>query len=145
MSQVDLEIIKLAYEAASQHGVEAWNRFADPGIEVVDSGTDGAPQIGSTAVAELLGRYARQFDEFQIEVVDLIEAGDRVVACLRVGGVTRASGVETWTRTFHVHTVRDGLSARIETYPDRASALLGAAALRRPGQSAGAPEAGPAN
>jgi ketosteroid isomerase-like protein len=141
VSQVDIEILKLAYEAISHHGVEAAEQFAEPDVQVLDGGRrTGEAAVGSLALAELFGRYSRPFDDFRIETTELIDAGDRVAVCVRIGGRSRSSGAESWTKVFHVHTMRNGRTARIETFSDRASALS-AAALRPEWMSPDAPEA----
>ena len=64
------------------------------------------------------------FDDFRIEPVELIDAGDgEVVAVLRFGGGAKLSGVETDQTMGAVFEIRDGQIARGREYSTRARAL----------------------
>ncbi|MGI8462288.1 MAG: nuclear transport factor 2 family protein, partial [Solirubrobacterales bacterium] len=131
MSQINSEILRLAYEAVSRHGPEAGGGFADEGVEIVDgTGVTERRSSGLEALAEVYGRAGRYFDDLTIEPTELIDAGDAVVACLRVGGTALANGAESWSRAFHVHWLRDGRTVRLAVCPDRTSALRTAASSR---------------
>ncbi len=70
------------------------------------------------------------FDEFQLEVEELIDAGDRVFAAVLPKGHGRRSGIEVAGRmTYPVFTVRDGLIVRYQLFTEREQAL-DAAGLR---------------
>jgi hypothetical protein len=150
LSQVNSEIVRLVYEAVMRHGPDAGVEFADEAVEVVDH-TDGAggSKVGGPALAEVYARPGLVFEQPAQEPIELIDAGDAVVACLRVGGRTVGSGAESWTRAYHVHWLRAGRTVRLEVCGDRASALRAAVtpepgAHRVPLFPAG-PEAAPGN
>jgi ketosteroid isomerase-like protein len=63
------------------------------------------------------------FDEFTTVVEEMIDAGDRVIACHRMRGKGRESGVEIDTRLVQVVTVRGGKQVRIDDYWTRDEAL----------------------
>ena len=64
------------------------------------------------------------FDEFRIEPVELIDAGDdEVVAVLRYGGRAKQSGIETDETFGVVFTIRDRTIARGREYRNREQAL----------------------
>jgi ketosteroid isomerase-like protein len=56
-------------------------------------------------------------------VEDVIDAGDPVVAVLRVRLVGKESGAPVDQRMFAVATVRDGRIVRLEDHTDRAAAF----------------------
>ena len=70
------------------------------------------------------------FDEFRMELVELIDAGeDTVVVIERFGGRAKLSGVETDQLLGNVFTIRDGKIARGREYATLEQALE-AAGLR---------------
>jgi ketosteroid isomerase-like protein len=69
------------------------------------------------------------FDDLKIEPLELIDAGEDVVAVLRFGGRAKLSGVETDLTFAVVYTLRDGKVARGREYWTRDEALE-AAGLR---------------
>ncbi len=55
--------------------------------------------------------------------MEFIDAGDHVVALVRLSGKGEGSGVNVELATYHVLTFRDGKVARRRLYTDRAEAL----------------------
>ena len=85
-----------------------------------------APRRGREAVLSFFGDQAEMFDDVRIELERLSEAGDRVLAFIRVTARGRASGAGVDISIGHVWTVRDGLVVRGEGYGDRDEAVRAA-------------------
>jgi ketosteroid isomerase-like protein len=62
-------------------------------------------------------------EKWQIQVDDVIDAGDRVVAVLRVLAQGKGSGAPVAQPVFAVITVRDSRILRIKDYTERTEAL----------------------
>jgi ketosteroid isomerase-like protein len=58
-----------------------------------------------------------------MEPQDLIDAGDKVVASVRLIGVGRQSGVETMANAAHVWTFREGRILRLAVFQTMEEAL----------------------
>ena len=58
-----------------------------------------------------------------MEPHDLIDAGDKVVASVRLVGVCRQSGVETTANAAHVWTFRGGKIVRLTVFQTMEEAL----------------------
>ena len=58
-----------------------------------------------------------------MEPHDLIDAGDKVVASVRLVGVGRQSGVETTANAAHVWTFRSGKIVRLTVFQTMEEAL----------------------
>ena len=58
-----------------------------------------------------------------MEPQDLIDAGDEVVASVRLVGVGRQSGVETMANAAHIWTFRDGKIVRLTVFQTLQEAL----------------------
>jgi ketosteroid isomerase-like protein len=77
-------------------------------------------------VRELWADARRIFGEFKNVPEELFDAGDRVVAFVRVEGVGKESGAPVETRIAHVHSFKDGLVCRVQSFADRDEALRAA-------------------
>ena len=114
MSQANVEIVKVAYEAFATGGLDRWvEQFAE---DVEYRAVEGAPDdVGPIHGREALRAYFQDwidtFDEFWFEAIELIDAGgDTVVAVERYGGRAKLSGIETDQTEAELFTIRDHLS-----------------------------------
>ena len=85
---------------------------------------------GLDATQEALREYFETFEDFHVEMDDLIHAdGEHVVNTIRDVGRIRGSGGEVSNRFFHVWTFSDGKIIRLSVHTERRRALE-AAGLR---------------
>jgi ketosteroid isomerase-like protein len=133
MSQVNVEIVKVPYEAFARGGLDRFmEHFADDvDYQAVEGAPDDSGPIhGTDAVRAWLQDWIDTFDEFWFEPIELIDAGeDTVVAIERFGGRAKLSGVETSQTEAVVYSIRGGKLARCREHPTREQALE-AAGLR---------------
>jgi len=133
MSQENVEVVKAAYEAFASERLDRWIEHFTDDVEwrPVEGGPDDfGPIHGKDALRAWLQDWIETFDEFWMEPLELIDAGeDKVVAVERYGGRARLSGVETDQTEAEVFTVRNGKIARGHEYATRDEALE-AAGLR---------------
>ena len=66
---------------------------------------------------------APAWDDWELEVQELHDAGDRVVAVLRQRGRSKTSGMQVEMAFAQVWTLRDGLQSRMEMYSDPTEGL----------------------
>jgi len=91
---------------------------------------DRGPIHGKDALRAYVQDWSDTFEDFRIEPVELIDAGeDKVIAVLRASGQAKLSGVETDLTYAVVYTIPDGKIARGREYWNREEALE-AAGLR---------------
>jgi ketosteroid isomerase-like protein len=127
MSQEDVEIVRSALTALSDHGVDALVEFLHP--EINWRAMEGAPDdVGEMQGIEASRRYVEDwfetFDDFTTIPEELLDAGeDRVVGVLHVSGCAKLSGITTELRYAALYTLRDDKIARIREYGDREEAL----------------------
>jgi ketosteroid isomerase-like protein len=79
----------------------------------------GAPFVGKHAV--LTGVFARllqDFDNFSIEIVRMVVAGDTVLVEARYHATGRATGKPLDAQVAHVFDLRDGKIVRFQQYTD---------------------------
>ena len=127
MSQENVEVVKVAYEAFARGGLDRYmEHFTDDVVyrAVEDAPDEPGPIHGKDAVRAWLQDWIDMFDGFRMEPVELIDAGgDTVVAVERFGGHAKLSGVETDQIIGDVITIRNGKIARGHEYATREQAL----------------------
>lgn len=126
MASSDTEFIKQGYEAWNRGDVEAVLEFLDPQIEwrgythIPESGT----LQGREEVKAWLERFLDAWEQLEIEVDELITAGEQVVALVRFRGSGKGSGVPVEGGTdAHVWTVSDGRAVAVALYQGTREAL----------------------
>ena len=123
------EIITRGYETFNAGDIEASLALFDPDIEwrtYIVPGPGGGVYHGHDGVRELWTEAKRVFGGFKNIPERMFDAGDRVVAFVRIEGVGAKSGVAVEARIAHVHTIRDGKVIRVESFEDRDEALRAA-------------------
>jgi len=95
----------------------------------------GGAYRGYDGVRRFLERLVLSVDS-RVDVADLVEAGDTVVAIGRLRGQVRATGADFEAHLVHVWTVRQGRLIGLDAHLDMAPML---AALGEPGPCAAGP------
>jgi ketosteroid isomerase-like protein len=106
------DAVLAAYAAFARGGldrfVEHWTDDLDHRA-IVGAPDDRGPVRGKDALRAYVQDWIDVFEDFRIEPVELIDAGDdQIVAILRFGGRARQSGVETDETFAAVFSIRDG-------------------------------------
>ena len=120
------EAVLYGYEAFNAGDIEASLTVLDPAIAwhtYIVPGPGGGTYHGHDGVRELWADARRIFGEFKNVPEQVFDAGDRVVAFVRVEGVGRESGVAVTARIAHVYSFRDGMICCVESFEDRDEAL----------------------
>jgi ketosteroid isomerase-like protein len=78
---------------------------------------------GLEGTRSFLENWTAAWDDWVLEAETLHDAGDRVVAVMRQGGRSKATGMPVEMSFAMVWTLRDGKQARMEMYSDPAEAL----------------------
>jgi ketosteroid isomerase-like protein len=126
VDSANTELVKRGYEAWNRHDIEGVLSFLDTEIEwrgythIPESGT----LQGRDEVKRWLERFLDAWEQLDIEVTELVDAGDRVVALVRFRGAGKGSGVPVEGGTdAHVWTVRDGRAVAVTLYQGTREAL----------------------
>jgi ketosteroid isomerase-like protein len=130
MSQENVERIRRGYEAFNRGDLISAAKDFDPGIEwripfqLPDSPPDETYR-GREEVIRFWTTWRAAFDDFRLELEEIIDAGDRVVVFAAVRGRGAESGADVGTPSFpQVWTLGDdGRPLRVEMYTSRAEAL----------------------
>jgi ketosteroid isomerase-like protein len=130
MSQANVELVRRGFEAFNLGGSEARASEAMLAPDIVWEVALGVADFdgvyrGREGVRQFWQTFFAELDEFQINVEELIDCGERVFCATRAVGRGRHSGAvgAAGQRTFPVFTVRDGLIVRYQLFADRQRAL----------------------
>ena len=121
MSPENVEIVRRAYEEVNAN-LDAPDELFDPDYEF--DAREVAPNIGIVrgieAAGEALREYWETFEDFNIELKEVLHADEEhVVTAVQDGGRVKGSDAEIWNRLFHAWTFRDGKVVRISSHTDR--------------------------
>lgn len=124
-----VEMVRRGYELFNRGDIEGSLAVLHPEIEwhtYIVPGPGGGTYHGHDGVRELWADARRIFGRFKNVPEELFEAGDRVVAFVRVEGVGKESGAPVEARIAHLYSFRDGKVSCVESFGDREEALRAA-------------------
>jgi uncharacterized protein len=128
MSQEDVQTVRQGYEAFNRGDVEWMVAQLDPEIVWEDAAEvpGSASHRGIREVRGYLESFARQWEEIRFEPERILDAGEQVVALVRMAARGKASGAQVDARLAHVYELREGRGMRVlrvRTFFDRERAL----------------------
>jgi len=123
MPSSNVELIRDIYEAFSAGDVPGVLGRMSPEIVWNEAENfpyaDGNPYLGPQAVLEgVFARCIGEWDGFGLEIEELLDAGETVVARGRYVGVYKATGRAQHTQLVHVWRVEDGEVVGFQQYAD---------------------------
>jgi ketosteroid isomerase-like protein len=132
VSKENVEIVRQGFEEFAATGEFAAELSADDFVWDM-SHFHGWPEQqvyeGREGVEAFLREWVDSWDDWDMELEALHDAGERVVALTHQRGTAKASGMPVEMAFAQVWTVRDGKRARMDMYSDRSEAFA-AAGLR---------------
>jgi ketosteroid isomerase-like protein len=125
MSQATVELVRAAYEWGNRkreldladvlHPNFAWHTRVD----LPDAGT----RNGREGVMRLRAEWVDALDDFHVELDEVIDAGDRVIAVSRLCGRPRERSHELEVHESQVWKLREGKALEVRAYLTRAETL----------------------
>lgn len=125
MPEGNVQIVRRAYAALAERGVEAILAFADPEIEVTTPAalaSEPDTYRRHDGVRRWFASIGDAMDEVYLEWLDFEAVGDEVLVETNLHARGRTTGIETAQRAFVVWTLRGGLVTRAQAFADRAQA-----------------------
>ena len=102
---------------------EAFLSTLDPGVEWYPIGEGHIPSRGHEAALRVRKSWLENWEGHQIDLEEMKDGADSVVACLHLTGRGVTSGVEVDLRIYMHFKLRDRKIVYIYEYADRAEAL----------------------
>jgi uncharacterized protein len=138
VSDYNVEIVRRGYDAWNRGDLDEVRELTDPSFEWHEASQ--VPGAGMRRGRAAFDRYLRSFrhfwSQFEFELIDIRDAGDRVVVVVVERARAVRSDVEVSQRFVHVWTMRDGKAVRLEGFYDEADALKAAGLSQRPSRAA---------
>jgi ketosteroid isomerase-like protein len=125
MSQENVEIVRRGFEAWDRQDYEAAASHFSPDMEIDASERILNPAVyrGIDGARRFREEIAETWDEFHVEIEDMLSAANDVVVLVRPTGQGRASGAQVDARAAWVVAVRKKKITRLRLYRDRTRAL----------------------
>jgi uncharacterized protein len=131
MSEENVEIVRWLYDAALRGDTERVIEMADPAVRLDMSERVFNPALyeGHEGLRRFYAEIDEIWEEFRVEPLEFIDAGDMVVVSHLVRGRGKGSGVDVELPSTSVFTLLGGLVIENHMYRDHTRALE-AAGLR---------------
>jgi ketosteroid isomerase-like protein len=132
MSQENVGAFKGAIEAANHQDVEAFLAHCDPEVEwprpaiLMSLGGEAKVYRGHEGVREVLEDVFEAFAELHLEISEIRDLEDRIVAIGRLRPRGTGSGAETVSELGYIVDFKNHKAVRLQTYLDRDEALRAA-------------------
>jgi ketosteroid isomerase-like protein len=84
---------------------------------------EASSYAGLPGLREFVAAWSEGFASDHVEIEEILDAGERVVAVVRHTGTGRASGITVEQQYAMVWTLHGGRATRMDMYPTRADAL----------------------
>jgi hypothetical protein len=125
MSQKNVELVRRGYEAFDRGDIQTVLSFMDSEIEArfEPSMPDWQPYFGRDGFMSFLQAWLEPWETYRIEIDELIDVGDRVLAVCREFGRRKDTGFEVEQGAHFVWTVSDGKAVRLDGFIHRSEAL----------------------
>jgi ketosteroid isomerase-like protein len=128
MSRENVEIVRRIWDAADRRDTQAVLSLYDSEVDLDVSGfpvvaTDASRYRGHEGLRRLFAEWREIWDDADSQLVELIDAGERVVSVYNYRGRGRASGVSVEGVFATVWTIRDEKAVRVEWFVGRDEAL----------------------
>ena len=122
MSQENVAVVLRSIQAF-EHDEEAWLSMVDPALKWYPIGEGHSLSRGHEAAIRVRTNWLEYWEGHQIDVEEIKDGADSVVACLHLSGRGKMSGVEVDLRVYQHFKLRDGKIVYVYEYADRDEAL----------------------
>jgi ketosteroid isomerase-like protein len=121
MSQENLETIKAGFAAHNRGDIDGLVEIyaADAVFETLLLGT----HHGKEAIRAIYEENQANQSDYRVDPVEMVDAGDKIVTVVRFGGAGRVSEIALDDEMAFVHTFKDGLVVREQTFSNRGDAF----------------------
>jgi ketosteroid isomerase-like protein len=124
MSEENVEVVSRHMDAYLSGDFEAALRAYSPQVEIdVTVRPEGRVYRGREGVIEAFRVWRGTWENWEGQVEEIVDAGDRVLMVLHESGRGKGSGVEIDQHTFFLYTLRDGLIVHTVVLINRDEAL----------------------
>jgi uncharacterized protein len=131
MSQENVDAVRRCFELFARGDYRATLAYFDPAVETVEPTEmpDAASYVGYEGLAQAFSHFAGAWAAYSVELEQLRDAGDRVLAVARYRATGKASGAAVEATVAHVYVFEGGRIVRWQMFNTEREAIE-AAGLR---------------
>jgi ketosteroid isomerase-like protein len=127
MSEENVEIVRGILDAYLAGDFQTALGRIDPEVEFdLSMRPDGKVYRGHDGIVEGLRTWTGTWEDYSLEITELIDAGEHVIAVDRQSGRGKGSGMLLEHSFSNVYTLRDGKVIRVAVFANREDALRAA-------------------
>ena len=125
MSNENVAVVRGIYASWSNGDLRGGAELLDPHVVFIVRAPYPDPGVyhGTEELSGFMSRFLKQFETYTIELREIREAGDTVLAAIRQHGIGKSSGAEVKLDSYMVFTFRAGTIIRIDNVIDEQEAL----------------------
>jgi ketosteroid isomerase-like protein len=125
MSKANVELVRRFVVAFNRLDVDSMADHYDSEVELHEWPTAPGAGVyrGVDGVRSAVDNWFDVWEWMRVEIVELIDAGDRVLVTLDQRAKGKGSEVEVEIRSYNVYTFRDGKVLRMQLFTEREPAL----------------------
>lgn len=127
MSEENVEIVRGILDAYLAGDFQTALGRIDPEVEFdLSMRPDGKVYRGHDGIVEGLRTWTGTWEDYNLEITELIDAGEHVIAVDRQSGRGKGSGMLLEHSFSNVYTLRDGKVVRVAVFTNREDAFRAA-------------------
>jgi ketosteroid isomerase-like protein len=126
MSEENVQVMRRLFDAYTEGDVSAWFQAADPDIRVHPrpAEPDAADEYrGLDGLMDYLVNWLGQWDVYDAEPLEIIDAGEHVLVVARERGRVESTGIEVVEEFWHSFALQDGRVTEWNMYDSRGDAF----------------------
>ena len=131
VSESNIEVVRQMFDGFREDGVEGALATLDEDVLIeipADLSAEPDDYRGHDGVRRYFAGFGGMLEDIRYEALELIPAGESVIARMRLSGRGVSSGIDVDLEGFTVHDLANGKITRIRPYADLESALGAATA-----------------
>ncbi len=121
VSESNVEIVRRSFAVYAEGGVEALLEVVDESVLIeipADMSAEPDSYHGHDGVRRYFAGFDGMLEDVRYQAIELIPAGDQVLAHAHLSGRGVSSGLEVGLDAFVVHELAEGRVVRMRPYPD---------------------------
>ena len=129
MQGSNVERVRMIFDRFAEGGIEGAMEFLDEDVLIEippELSAEPDEYRGHDGVRRYFAGFDGMIEELRYEPIELIAAGDDVIAHVRLSGRGVSSGVDVDLETFVLHRLEGGRVVRMRPYPSLDDALKAA-------------------
>jgi ketosteroid isomerase-like protein len=126
MSHENLAILQRGFEYFAATGDQLWENYFDDVVVHDHESPDQGEYVGHDGVRRWLAEWSGAWDEWHVEVEQMLDAGDAVLVLIHHTARGHASGMRMDSHDGMLFTMRDGKVKALDYYTGRERALAAA-------------------